>query len=340
MGVGRRKHALDDSMRMFIGLDVHKNFLQAAVLDAGGQLLKQERIPNSKDEIINFFQEFDKAKIVIESSSTWYPIYQLLSEKHEVTLSNPTRTKAIAQAKVKTDKIDALTLAKLLRSGFIAESYIPPRRIMDLRELVRYRASLVRLRTMVKNRIHAQLLMHGIRIQDAYPFTRIYNEKLQALQDYRIHGYLNIIESLNIQITETSKRIRQTAIEDDDSKLLMTIPGIGYYSALLITSEIGDVNRFPDSAHPCSYAGLTPSTHSSGGATYHGRITKTGSRYLRWILTECTRTHIRHNPNSTITRFYQKLTARKGDGKAIVAASTKLLKIAFWVLKEKRPYHS
>ena len=89
MGEGKRKHALDDSMCMYIGLDVHKNYLQAAVLDDEGQLLKQERIPNSKDEIINFFQEFNKAKIAIESSSTWYPIYQLLSEKHEVTLSNP-----------------------------------------------------------------------------------------------------------------------------------------------------------------------------------------------------------------------------------------------------------
>ena len=122
------------------------------VLDAEGQLVKQQRITNSKDELANFFQPYDKPKVVIESSTTWYPIYQLLSDRHEVTLSNPAKTKAIAQAKVKTDKIDALTLAKLLRSGFIAESYIPPRNIMDLRELVRYRAGLVRLRTMVKNK--------------------------------------------------------------------------------------------------------------------------------------------------------------------------------------------
>src|SRR5208282_6158466 len=98
------------------------------------------------------------------------------------------------------------------------------------------------------------------------------------------------------------------------------IPGVGYYSALLIASEIGDVNRFPDSAHLCSYAGLTPSTHSSGGITYHGRITKTGSGYLRWILTECTRTHIRLNPSSNVTKFYARMLKKKGDAKAIVAA--------------------
>jgi len=325
-------------MRMFIGLDVHKNYLQAAVLDAEGHLVKQQRIANSRDELVNFFQPFDKAKVVIESSTAWYPIYELLSDKYEATLSNPARTKAIAQAKVKTDKIDALTLARLLRGGFIAESYVPPRRIMDLRELVRYRASLVRLRTMVKNKIHAQLLKRGIRI-DAYPFTKAYNATLTAIGDYKIDGYLKILESLNLQITETSNRIKQTAEDDEASRLLMTIPGVGYYSALLIACEIGDVNRFPDSAHLCSYAGLTPSTHSSGGVTYHGHITKTGSRHLRWILTECARTHIRLNPDSNVTRFYLKLAKRKGDAKATVAASTKLLKIAYWLLKEKRPYH-
>jgi transposase len=325
-------------MRMFIGLDVHKDYLQAAVLDAEGNLVKQQRITNSKEQIESFFQPFDKAKVVIESSTTWYPIYQLLSDRHDVKLSNPAKTKAIAQAKVKTDKIDALTLAKLLRGGFIAESYIPPSNIMDLRQLVRYRAGLVRLRTIVKNKIHAQLLMRGIRIND-YPFTKAYNEKLHALEDYKITGYLNILESLNHQITDASRKIRQIAEDNEASKLLMTIPGVGYYSALLIVSEIGDVNRFPDSAHLCSYAGLTPSTHSSGGVTYHGHITKTGSRHLRWVLTECARTHIRLNPDSNITRFYLKLMKRKGDSKAIVATSTKLLKIAYWLLKENRPYH-
>lgn len=91
---------------MFIGLDIRKDYLQAAVFDAEGQLVKQQRITNSKDDILNFFQPYDKSKVVIESSTIWYPIYQLLWDRHEVTLSNPAKTKTIAQAKVKTDKID------------------------------------------------------------------------------------------------------------------------------------------------------------------------------------------------------------------------------------------
>src|SRR4029077_17838151 len=100
------------------------------------------------------------------------------------------------------------------------------------------------------------------------------------------------------------------------------------------------INRFPDSYHLCSYAGRVPSTHISGGITYHGRITKTGSKYLRWILLECVHVHIRTNKHSNITRFYERLVKRKGSSIAAVAAAAKLLKVAFWIMKEKREYQN
>jgi transposase len=249
------------------------------------------------------------------------------------------KTKAIASAKVKTDHVDALMLANLLRGGYVAESYVPSGRVMDLREMVRHRAGLVRIRTSLKNKIHAHLLMHGLKVEGT-PFTKAYVDKLRAIHDYKIDGCLNVIDALNHEIDQTSRRIRTEAEDDDYARLLMTIPGVGYYSALLIVSEIGEIERFPDSQHLCSYAGLTPSTHSSGGVTYHGNITKTGSRHLRWILTECTHSHIRTEPDSSITRFHKRLLRKKGKAKATVAASAKLLKVVYWVMKEKRPYHS
>ena len=127
--------------------------------------------------------------------------------------------------------------------------------------------------------------------------------------------------------------------DDEDARLLMTIPGISFYSALLIVSEVGDIERFVDSSHLVSYAGLAPSTRSSGGVTYHGRITKTGSPYLRWVLNQCARAHMRTEPDCSLAIFYNRLTKKKGGAKAIVVASAKLLKIVYWVLKEKRPYH-
>jgi transposase len=335
---------------MFVGLDLHKNYVQAAVIDKKGTLLKQERIPNQDESIKGFFDHELKKRsrsstneIVIESSSTWYHVYELLSkmnERNHVILSNPVKTKAIASAKVKTDKIDAVTLAQLLRGGYIPECYVPPRRVMDLREMVRYRASLVRMRSHAKNKIHSILLMNGIKIDEEYkPFTKEFVQELEKIGDYRIDGYLSVIQSLNEQIREVSSRIRSEAKQDEPAKLLMSIPGIGYYSALLISSEIGDINRFPDSHHLCSYAGLVPSTHSSGETTFHGAMTRTGSKYLRWILTECIHVHVRIEKESDLTQFYRKLAERRGSSKATVAAASKLLRIIFWVLNERRPYY-
>jgi len=237
--------------------------------------------------------------------------------------------------------LDAVKLANLLRGGYIAECYVPNRRIMDLRELVWHRAALVRMRTKLKNKIHSIVLMKGIQISSRHcSFTHLFNEELKTLNDYRINGYLHLIESLDSEIKNVSKEIVTQAKEDEMASLLMTIPGVSYYSALLIVSEIGDINRFPDSHHLCSYAGLIPSTHSSGGITYHGSITKRGSKYLRWIMLECVHVHIRTNKNSNISQFYTRLAKSKGNSKAAVAAASKLLRVVYCVMKEKRSYQS
>jgi len=314
---------------MFVGMDLHKNYLQIAVMNEKGKVLENSRINNNLKQVGRFFDENikksnEKVRVVMESSSVWYNIYSYLSEeKHlNVVLSNPVKTRAIASAKIKTDKLDAAKLANLLRGGYIAECYVPDRRIMDLRELVRHRTALVRMRTKLKNKIHSIVLMRGIQISSKHcSFTHLYNEELKKLNDYRINGYLHLIESLDSEIKDVSKKIMMLAKEDEMASLLMTIPGIGYYSALLIVSEIGDINRFPDSYHLCSYAGLVPSTHSSGGITYHGSITKRGSKYLRWIMLECAHVHIRTNKNSNITQFYTRLAKIKGSSKAAVAAA-------------------
>lgn len=327
---------------MYIGMDLHKNFLQIAIMDNNGKVLTNSRIENNHRQVSNFFRYIraDNTKVVMESSSVWYGTYRYLTDhkKLDVILSNPIKTKAIASAKIKTDKIDAKVLADLLRGGYIVQCYVPERNVMELRELVRHRAFLVRTRTKMKNKIHSILLMSGIRIGEKYPFSAAYVKRLKELHNYRIDSYLSVMESLDGTIADVSKKIRQTAAEDEMARLLMTVPGIGYYSALLISSEIGDVSRFPDSHHLCAYAGLVPSVHSSGGVTYTGKITKTGSRYLRWTLTECVHSHARYEKESNITRFYNRIAVRRGKAKATVAAASKMLRMIYWMLKERREY--
>ena len=325
---------------LFVGLDLHKKYSEFAVMDVGGNLLRQGRLENTIEKMKEFSESVpERSSMVIESSSTWYWAHRLLSERHNVTLSNPMKNKAIASAKVKTDKIDSITLANLLRGGRAAECYVPSKETMEFRELVRFRANLVRERTGMKNRIHAYLLMNNVSIA-AGPFTKGFVDEVRKLDDVRVQSYLRLIDGLNREIREASRSIKEKAGSDADANLLMTIPGISYFSALLIISEIGEIERFEDSSSLVGYSGLAPSTHSSGGKTYHGPIMKTGSRYLRWIMGQCTRVHMRTEPDGTVAQFYARIARKKGDQKAIVAASAKLLKIVFWVLKEKRAYHS
>jgi transposase len=325
---------------MFVGLDLHKSYSEYAVMDVAGNLLRQGRIENDLEKMREFSESIPaKSSLVIESSSTWYWAHRLLSERHQVTLSNPIKNKAIASAKVKTDKIDSVMLATLLRGGFVAECYVPSSETIDLRELVRFRANLVRERTKMKNQIHAHLLQNNIPIR-ASPFSKGFVEELRKIDDARVQAYLRLVESLDREIREASITIREKAKTNPDATLLMSIWGISFFSALLIVSEIGEIARFEDSSSLVAYSGLAPSTHSSGGKTYHGPIMKSGSKYLRWVMGQCARAHMRAQPAGTVATFYARIKRKKGDQKAIVAASAKLLKVVYWVLKEKRTYHS
>jgi transposase len=157
-------------------------------------------------------------------------------------------------------------------------------------------------------------------------------------ENYRIalDGYLNVLDTVREEIKTVSKRVQQVAEKDQDAMLLMSIPGVGYYSALLIKSEIGDVNRFPSAKRLCSYSGLVPSTHTSGNVNYHGHITKRGSKWLRWILIEAA-IHAAKRPGP-LRFFYYKVARKKGGQIAKVATARKLLEWIYHILREGRSY--
>ena len=157
-------------------------------------------------------------------------------------------------------------------------------------------------------------------------------------ENYKIalEGYLAVLDAVRQEILAASKKVRQLAEEDADALLLMTIPGMGYYSALLTKSEIGDVRRFRSAKQLCSYAGLVPSTHASGNTCFHGHITKQGSRWLRWILVE-TAIHAVKRPG-ILRRFYFKIEKKKGGQIAKVATARKLLEWIYHILRDGRTY--
>jgi len=257
-------------------------------------------------------------RVVMESTGNlWVNLYDVLEERgFSVVLANPLKMKAIASAKIKSDKVDARILAYLLRGDLVAESYVPSREVRDLRALVRYRASLVRARTAIKNRVHSLLDRYGLKHGFSDLFGKAGLEWLRSLElspldRLILDGYIEHIECLNRLIRNVEGEIDRRASMDEDVRLLLSLTGVGVYTALLIKSEIGDIRRFPNCKKLVSWAGLAPSLHQSGNVEYHGRITKQGSRLLRWVMVEAARTAVRYD--CRLREFYERVRRRRGD---------------------------
>ena len=239
--------------------------------------------------------------------------------------------------------MDARILTHLLRSNLVAECYVPSRHLREMRALVRHRAALVRVRTTVKNRVHALIDGRGLRCEYSDMFGRrvsgwLRSLELNSLDRLMLDNHLQHIEALNGQIERVDEEIRGRASMDDDVQLLLSLTGVDVYTALLIRSEIGSIDRFPDYKRLVSWAGLAWSLHQSGCVEYRGRITKQGSRMLRWAMVEAARMAVRHD--GRMRAFYERVKRRRGDGKTVVAVACKMLKIVWFMLSRREAYQS
>ena len=215
------------------------------------------------------------SKYVIESSSVWEDVYHYMRNELglDVVLSDPYKTKLIAESKKKTDKVDALILADMLRGGYISECYVPEGRTADGRKLVRYRRMMIKNRGREKNSIHGILLQASLDLDEA-PFSSRWLAQVRKLGDYRIDGFLSSIERYDDLIKRADARVASMVRESPNAMLLKSIPGIGNFSALVISSMVGDIERFNSPQNLISYAGLAPSVRNSANVVHHGRMPK------------------------------------------------------------------
>jgi transposase len=330
----------------YVGMDIHKNFIQAAAMDEQGNILKEQKFKTTSVEIKRFVESLNAQKIqaAIESTCTWYHVYEILASLNvETTLVNVRRTKVIAESKIKTDPLDAKNIAHCLRTGFIATAYIPPKTIIEQRNILRHRMSLRKEITRYKNKIHAILLMNGIHhnFSDLFGIGGTHFLKAVKLPDsarYNLDSYLNIIETLLQEKTQISKKIETLCKNNQQAMLLTSIKGISYYSAMTILTETGEITRFPTPKKLCSYGGLVPRTIQSGNHIYHGRILKECNQHLKWILNQCVHAHIRYCPDSPITKLYHRVEKKKGANKATVAANRKLLTCIWHMLMKNETF--
>lgn len=332
---------------LYIGMDLHKNTSSFCVKDKDGQVIRQEKVLTDRNQIRGFVRSLDRPlTLAMEPVSQWHTYADLLQELGvDVHLAHPMRVKAIASARIKTDKIDAGVLCDLLRSNLLPEAYFASKEVRSWKELVRFRASLLNLRTQVKNKVHAILHKHALKHTFSNLFGVTGTKWLTALElkepfASALKEYLALIDYLTEQIDRAEQRVVDQVSDHPQAKLLTTIPGISYVSALTIISEIGDIKRFPSGKKLMGYAGLVPSTYSSGDVTRHGRITKTGSKWLRYIMIEAAHHQQLCKQNPGFGSYYLALKKRKDAKTAAVATARKLLAVVWRLLSDNRPWRS
>ena len=322
----------------WVGIDLHRRRSQIAIIDEHGELALSKRIPTGRETITELLGDPHGTHVALEATYGWEWLAELLEDAgFDVHLAHPLRTRAIAAARVKTDAVDAKTLAHLLRTGLLPEAYIAPPELRDLRDLLRHRATLVHLRTSIKNRVHALLARQGILPEHSDLFGtagRAYLAGL-ALPDgprRRLDSLITLISDFDREITQTTSEIDQRAKADERVKLLCQIRGIGPYIAMLIIAEIGEVKRFPTAKHLCQWAGLTPTVRSSDGKARLGHISRQGSTILRWALCEAAQ----HTPTGggPLRAQYERIAKRRGSKIARVAIARQILTLSYYGLRD------
>jgi transposase len=322
-----------------VGIDLHRNRSHVAVIDGQGELSVSKRIVNDREAFLELLAGLaGESRIAVEATYGWEWLAELLEDAgYEIRLAHPLRTRAIAAARIKTDAVDAQTLAHLLRADLLPEAYVAPRELRDLRELLRHRIALTGMRSALKNRVHAILAKHGVSRQHSDLFGKGGRAFLQTLQlreapRRRLDSLLALIDDFDREIAATTSEIEQRAKADDRVDVLTQIRGVGRYTALLIIAEVGEIERFPDARHLCAWAGLTPTVRSSDGKARLGRISRQGSPALRWALVEaaqkCT------TGGGPLRESFERIAKRRGRKVAKVAVARRILTLSYYGLRD------
>ena len=325
---------------MYLGIDVHKRYAQVAVMDETGEIVEEVRVENAN--LDDLAQRYAGAEAAIEATSNYYHIHDTLSEHLDVTVAHPKELNQIADTDKKTDRVDAKELARMVRLNSVPESYVPTDEIREARALVRGRQSLVEHRTEYANKVHGLLSDHGI-TEDVKPLNKEGREFLRELSlpmpwESVLESYLEVIETLTDEIQNLEETIEERAGSLEETQLLMTIPGVSYYTALTIYAELGEIGRFDGDKEVVSYVGLNPVIRESGDSRIEGKLSKRGSGRARWLLVQAAHTAVHTCNDEYLSRFYERLASRKNSQKAIVATARKMLVSMYHMLDRGEVY--
>jgi transposase len=330
------------SSEVFVGLDVHRKSVVATALDSEGRRLSQVKLGIAPVELVEFLRGLPGHKqVALEAGSSWAPIFDAAeSVGASVVLSNPLRTRLIADASLKTDKVDSEALATLLRVRALPTAYAPPPEVRRLRTTVSERIYYKRRATSIKNRTYAVLLRRGIEYQDSILGLRRKREVLRTLHLPEIDRGLDTLRFLEDTCKVLDREIHTAWLGSEDAQLLSTIPGVGELTSVAIVAFICPINRFSSPAKLSSYIGLCPSTRQSGESLQHGPLKRDSNGLLRWMLVEASWTHCRKLPRGAVAKVARRVGRRRGKPQGSVAAAHKLVKIVHAMLKRRETFRA
>lgn len=331
-------------MSVYVRIDVHRKRSQIAIADQGGGINVNRNVPNGRGPVLGVIGDLPTGTpVAFEAAFGWGWLVELLQEHgFEPHLVHPLQCKAIASARLKNDKVDAATLAQLLRADLLPEAWIGPASVRQQRAILRHRAQLVRLRTLLCNRIHAVLADHGCdrgtsRSCWSGPGRRWLEQlPLPAVSRTVITDLLELIDAVQVPIDRLDARLTAEAKNDARVKVLTTVPGVGPLTALALLAEIGDIRRFPSARKLASWAGLTPTVRGSDRTVRYGHISKQGDPWVRWILSEAAQTAKR---SPQFAACYEQIAHRRGKKIATIAIARKLLTRTWHLLIEYEADH-
>jgi transposase len=308
---------------LYTGIDLHKRTAVVATIDEHGEVVSQVSLPTSRDAVSRYFETLPgPTKATVEATSCWYWLRDLLAEQGvPLTLAHAKFVKAIAYAKVKTDAVDALTLARLNRADLIPRAHMVSPELRPLRDLLRTRLHLVEKRTSAKNSVQRLLEKYNVPEpsqlpQEAMLQASLYNEQIELLWD---------------QIRRIEKRLQPELIPDPDIQRLLWIPGVGKLVAFTLYLEIDGIERFPTVQQFFSYSRVVPGADNSAGKQRHGRR-KDGNRHLKIALSHAAVRAIQYYPE--IKRFYHRKARQKNPAIARTLVQKEIARAVYVVLKE------
>jgi transposase len=333
------------------GLDLSRRRLDFCLLDEAGERVWEGGAPPDADGLDGFARRVDRrfgpvgVRAAIESMTGARFVHDTLERcGWEVQVADAVKVKGLAPLACKTDRIDAWVLAELSRRELVPAIWLPDFAVRQERERARWRLHLVRHRSMLKQRVHAQLMQfgHACPVSDLFGAAgRRLLERLDFPDPWRsdVLAAVALIDDLDRQITAIERELKQLGAEHRYVSLLQTVPGVAWVLGYTIAAEIGDITRFASPAKLAGYTGLCPKVRQSGGTDRRGPLAKNGPKYLRWALIEAATTACRHPIyKDRYQHTKQRLGRQRGAKVAQIDIARRLTEAIWHMLTRNQPF--